>query len=145
MRRNRFKDIKLVLFDLDNTLFDHRNSLLKGILAVRSHLGIYAHNIEELASKYNRSLEQAYQKYLNGEISYEEKDRLKIIYYFQSLQMTEPTKAQIQDFVGVYESTYMANRRATSGSVHTLKELRKRGYRLGILTNGQIEDQTIKS
>jgi beta-phosphoglucomutase-like phosphatase (HAD superfamily) len=45
----------------------------------------------------------------------------------------------------LYKPSYRGNRRATPGSVETLVRLREHGYRLAIVSNGQIEDQAAKA
>ncbi|KAL6837385.1 HAD-like domain-containing protein [Trichoderma camerunense] len=44
----------------------------------------------------------------------------------------------------MYKAVYRKNRRATPGSIEALARLREYGYRIAIITNGQIEGQTAK-
>lgn len=45
----------------------------------------------------------------------------------------------------LYKPSYRGNRRATPGSVETLVRLREHGYRLAIVSDGQIETQAAKA
>ncbi|TDZ33638.1 Cytochrome P450 monooxygenase BOA7 [Colletotrichum spinosum] len=67
-----------VLFDLDNTIFDHYHSLKLAISSIQSNFdGIEQHDTQDLISKYNASLQKAYTEYLKNEITYEEADLKK--------------------------------------------------------------------
>mgnify|MGYP001604276379 CR=1 FL=1 len=63
-----------VLFDLDNTLFDHHYSVKKAISKQREPFGLGSFTASQLTDIYNSSLQVAYDRYLRKEISYEEKD-----------------------------------------------------------------------
>lgn len=135
-----------VLFDLDNTLFDHFHSVRSAIQAVRTDYPSLAERQDAgLIAIYNRCLQQAYDQYLRKEISYEEKDVHKIRLFFAELGLPEPNAEEVQRFRAKYDAAYMASRRATPGSVETLVRLKEHGYRLAIVSNGQIEDQRIKA
>ncbi|KAI1858433.1 uncharacterized protein JN550_012643 [Neoarthrinium moseri] len=137
--------VRTVLFDLDNTLFDHCHSLRCAISAVQeTYTSLEGHEPEELVVRYNAALQQAYDMYLRNEITYAETDTLKIQRFLRDLGLPEPGPDDIKAFRNTYKPAYRANRRSTPGSIETLTKLRKHGYRLGIVTNGQIEDQNAK-
>ncbi|CAJ0546958.1 Ff.00g015850.m01.CDS01 [Fusarium sp. VM40] len=136
----------VVFFDLDGTLFDHCHSLRLAISAVQSkYTGLAGKSVEELIDKYNIALQQAYDEYLNKVITYEEADVRKIHLFFAALYLPEPSLDEVREFRDVYKAVYRANRRATPGSIKTLARLREHGYRIAIITNGQIKDQTAKA
>ncbi|KAF5001975.1 hypothetical protein FDECE_10777 [Fusarium decemcellulare] len=137
---------RAVFFDLDSTLFDHRHSLTCAIAAVQKEYSSLAGKpLGELINKYDDSLNQAYNEYLCTKITYEEKDVRKIQLFFAAIGLPEPTTAEAQKFRNVYQPAYRLTRRATPGSIETLKRLRYHGYHLSIVTNGQIEDQKAKA
>jgi len=137
---------KVVLFDLDNTLFDHHHSLRSAISAVQEKYASLAGNKpEDLIARYNSALQRAYDKYLCKEITYEETDIIKIQLFFTQLGLPEPTPEEASEFRAIYKPAYRANRRATTGSIETLIRLREHGYRLAIISNGQSEDQQAKA
>ncbi|RYP79880.1 hypothetical protein DL769_002713 [Monosporascus sp. CRB-8-3] len=136
----------VVLFDLDNTLFDHNHSLRSAISAVQENYAYLAeHVLEELIARYNAALQQAYSQYLYKEITYEEADVMKVQLFFTGLGLPSPTPEEGRDFRATYKPAYRENQRATSGSIETLIRLRENGYRLAIVSNGQIDDQTAKA
>jgi FMN phosphatase YigB (HAD superfamily) len=56
---------KVVLFDLDNTLFDHYHSLRSAISAVQEkYASPGGNNLQDLIGKDNAALQRAYDKYL---------------------------------------------------------------------------------
>ncbi|KAJ4862675.1 haloacid dehalogenase-like hydrolase domain-containing protein [Trichoderma breve] len=138
--------MKVVFFDLDGTLFDHYHSLRLAIAAIqRNYNELKEKNIDELIDKYNLALQQAYDAYLDKVIAYEQADVQKIHLFFSSLGLPEPSLDEVQKFRGTYKAVYRKNRRATPGSIEALARLREHGYRIAIITNGQVEDQTAKA
>ncbi|KAF6814667.1 had-superfamily subfamily variant 1 [Colletotrichum sojae] len=116
--------VRAVLFDLDNTLFDHHHSLKCAISAVRARFEfLQKFNEEELVNIYDASLRRAYDDYLEQKISYEEKDLQKLHIFF-----------------GVPGQPKGDTRRNQGTGF-----LREVGYCIAIVTNGQIEDQTEKA
>ncbi|KAH8912842.1 HAD-like protein [Coniochaeta sp. PMI_546] len=137
---------KVVLFDLDNTLFDHHHSLRSAISAVQEkYPSLTGYTMKELVAKYNDVLQRAYDQYLAKSITYDETDGLKVRLFLTELGLPEPTPEEITEFRAVYKPAYRASRRATPGSIETLVRLRDAGYRLAIVTNGQKEDQAAKA
>lgn len=137
---------KVVYFDLDGTLFDHDHSLQHAISAIRKrYTALAERTVEELIEWYNASHQQAYDAYLDKVIPYEEADTRKIRLFFASLGLPEPSLEEVQQFRDAYEAVYRANRRTTAGSVEALVRLREHGYYIGIITNGQVQDQTDKA
>ncbi|KAL4730865.1 hypothetical protein ACLX1H_002907 [Fusarium chlamydosporum] len=137
---------KLILFDLDNTLFDHYHSLNCAISAIQERYpGLADIETQTLIEQYNNSLQQAYDRYLKRFITYKEKDTVKVKLFFQGLGLPEPSSQCVIDFRATYQPAYRASRRATPGSIELLTQLRKLGYVTAIVTNGQTEDQSAKA
>ncbi|PON22335.1 hypothetical protein TGAM01_v208818 [Trichoderma gamsii] len=114
---------KVIYFDLDGTLFDHDHSLRQAISAIHK--------------KYSAPTEKT--------IEGNKADTRKIHLIFRSLGLPKPSLDEVQQVRDAYRALYRANRRPTAGSVETLVRLRERGYRIGIITNGQIQGQTEKA
>ncbi|KAK6227630.1 had-superfamily subfamily variant 1 [Colletotrichum tabaci] len=105
----------------------------------------YWENTQYLISKYNASLQKAYDEYLRHEITYEEADSRKVRLFFGEVGLPEPDDQQLSEFRSVYKPAYRKSRRATPGSVEMLVRLREHGFRLAIVTNGQLKDQLEKA
>ncbi|KAH7245534.1 HAD-like domain-containing protein [Fusarium tricinctum] len=127
--------VRVVFFDLDGTLFDHKHSLRLAISAIqKKYTGLVGKGIEDLIDQYNIALQLAYDEYLD-----------KIHLFFSALGLPEPSLDEVREFRDGYKVVYRANRRATPGSIEALSRLREHGYRIAIITNGQIEDQADKA
>ncbi|KAL7929526.1 HAD-like domain-containing protein [Trichoderma chlorosporum] len=111
----------------------------------RKYTALAGTNVNELINQYNLALQQSYDAYLNKVITYEEADIRKIHLFFTSLGLPEPSLDEVQEFRGAYKAVYRENRRATPGSIQVLARLREHGYRIAIITNGQVEDQAAKA
>ncbi|KAI1018502.1 hypothetical protein LB503_005588 [Fusarium chuoi] len=136
----------MVFFDLDNTLFNHRQSIYSAMSAVRTVLPLPREiPLDVLVDKYNEALDHVYDQYLRNEIAHEDQDSVKVKLFFKSLDLEEPDSECIVRFRSVYKRIYRANRRAMPGSIETLRSLRKNGYRTAIITNGPTEIQVEKA
>ncbi|KAF4957450.1 hypothetical protein FGADI_3086 [Fusarium gaditjirri] len=136
----------VVFFDLDNTLFDHKQSLDSAISAVQGVFPLL-HDIplKVLAEKYNDALNHVYDKYLRNELAREDQDAEKVKLFFKSLDLEEPDTECIQHFRNVYKTAYRNNRSAMPGSIEVLARLRENGYLTAIITNGPTESQIEKA
>lgn len=135
-----------IFFDLDNTLFDHFNSLRHAISVVRSKFDyLEEFTTDKLSAKYNAALQSSYDAYLRREITHGEVEELKVVTFFQDAGFPQPSLEEIRKFRDIYRPVYRANCRATPGSIETLCRLREHGYKLAIITNGQVEDQKAKA
>ncbi|KAI1012478.1 hypothetical protein LB504_008478 [Fusarium proliferatum] len=136
----------MVFFDLDNTLFDHKQSLFSAMSAVRTTFPLF-HEIplDVLADKCNEALNHVYDQYLRNEIAHEDQDSEKVKLLFKSLGLEEPDSECIARFRSAYKTIYRAKRSAMPGSIETLRSLRKNGYRTAIITNGPTESQIEKA
>lgn len=135
-----------IFFDLDNTLFDHQNSLRHAIIAVRQNFThLQGFTVDELVAKYDEILRWHYDAYLRGEIPHDDVDERKTMAFLNAVDFPEPTSWTRVIFRGIYRKAYRDNRRATPGSRETLRFLRGHGCKLAILTNGRTEEQSAKA
>ncbi|KAL7900208.1 HAD-like domain-containing protein [Trichoderma sp. SZMC 28014] len=134
---------QFIYFDLDGTLFDHDHALRNAISAIhKKYNALTERTFEELMEQYGDSL--AYDEYLDKVIPYEEADTRKVQLFFETLGLPQPGLEEVQQLRDTYRAVYRANRRPTAGSVEVLVRLREHGYLIGIITNGQVEDETDK-
>ncbi|KAG4266523.1 hypothetical protein FPRO04_11128 [Fusarium proliferatum] len=136
----------MVFFDLDNTLFNHQQSIYYAMSAVRILLPLPREiPLDVFVDKYNEALDLVYNQYLRNEIAHEDQDSAKVKLFFKSLDLEEPDSECIARFRSVYKRTYRGKRKAMPGSIETLRSLRKNGYRTAIITNGPTEIQIEKA
>ncbi|RFN41776.1 had-superfamily subfamily variant 1, partial [Fusarium flagelliforme] len=135
----------LIIFDLDKTLSDHDYPTRCALTAVQEqHPDFKDVSAQKLIDTYNKSLDEAYNKWLHGKIGYYEKDVEKFKLLYKYLGMPELTDDDMESFKNTYKPTHRSCRRATPGSIETLVKLRDLGYRIGIITNGPTNGQIRK-
>lgn len=124
----------VVLFDLDDTLFDHRRAVDDGILAhlSSSDLGIVRrwHELEE----------EHYPRYLSGELDLYEQRRVRV----RALAGEFPSDAAADAW---YADYYLEYKRAWSlfgDAIPCLDALDAAGIRVGVITNGDAGFQQEK-
>ncbi len=136
--------IKAVLFDLDETLYDHQHSVetMLRVLAVRwPPLGQVP--LPELFGRYQRLLDAMHPRVMAGEITPEQSNRLRMRELLKTVGV-EPTDEELQDFRPVAGDAYRANRRAVPGAIALLAELRRRTVKIGVVTNNFVDEQMRK-
>lgn len=136
--------IDTILFDLDKTLFDHKYSLERTIAVLREEFSLQEFQLDKLISNYDDALQEAFDRYLANEISYEEKDLEKVKLFYEKLGLPILDEAAVKAFLKLQKKTYQEDLRATPGSIETLIWLRENAYKIGVVTNGQEEEQMQK-
>ena len=135
--------MKVILFDLDDTLFDHRHSRRCGLKALQAmHPGLMTVPLEELEKEHEKQLQTNYNKTLDGQLSVAdarlERIRLLSLQYGLHLDLENAKRA-----VDHYRNIYEANRRAVAGAKSLLQHLRGR-VKTGVITNGFVAAQRDK-
>jgi HAD superfamily hydrolase (TIGR01549 family) len=135
--------IRAVLFDLDDTLFDHKHSRLCGLAALQIKFPkLQAVPLEELEREHEKLLSLDYHLVLDGKISMLDgtATRIKKLYlsYVQGFSEQEAKEAG-----DLYNSVYMKNRQSVPGSVELLKYV-KQSAKVGVVTNGLVNAQIEK-
>lgn len=132
----------VVLFDLDDTLFDHRDSVRQGIEAHRVSLGLPGHPAEEFA-RWNALEEHHYHRYLTGELDFLEQRRARARGFVEphGHVLADPeADAWFEAYLQHYERSWQLHPDAAA----VLDRMDARGIRLGIITNGDIAFQSAK-
>ncbi len=136
--------ITTVLFDLDETLSDHSYSLDRAFRGIQDEYpAMREQEMALLKDLYRESLDETFVGFINGEITHQEARRQRVARFFEKLG-SPIQDADIDPFLSRYSEIYMSDRRATVGSINTLKILRERGYKIGIVSNGAEDVQTEK-
>jgi len=135
--------MRVVLFDLDDTLFDHQYCSRAGLVAVqRTHVGRIPGLIDELETTYQMLLEQWHEKVLDGSISIDEA-RVERFRVLLSGEQTVATDAESQAAARCYRDAYDAAYRPVPGSIELLQRV-KAERRIGIVTNHVVSEQVKK-
>ncbi|GFZ29859.1 HAD family hydrolase [Clostridium zeae] len=132
----------MIFFDLDGTLLDHKGSEL---LAVKAFYEQYKRALRLEEESFYKIWGQASDKYFNiylkGEMTFKEQriERIKYIFSFSKIIVTDEEAKEIFE---VYLKMYEENWKSFEDVISCLQGLRK--YRLGIITNGDLEQQCLK-
>lgn len=133
-----------VLFDLDDTLVDHRGAADRGVRAWLAGLGLAQTptELEELVERWFVLEARHYERAQRREISYLEQRRTRIREFLPSWDLADDALADdvFAGFLGCYQSAWRAFGDAAAAIERALTD----GLRVGILTNGERAIQTEK-
>ena len=138
MRRYR-----TVLFDLDDTLFDHRHANVFALTRLRElHPSFQRVDPETLERHYMGLLDQIFPRVLSGEITIQESRRLRFHRLLEEYGGSEAA-ADATSVAAEYIQHYRDNWRPVPGALELLDALRSH-VRIGIITSGIISEQSDK-
>ncbi|MFQ5865565.1 MAG: YjjG family noncanonical pyrimidine nucleotidase [bacterium] len=128
------ENIKIIFFDLDNTLFDHRRAEQSALRILLHHPPeIFASvDEEQFIRVYDKNNGIVWKKLAQGEISSQELKILRFQMTFDDLRITTANAEEISER---YLEIYTKQNFASPNVYETLKYL-KPNYELGILSNG---------
>lgn len=137
--------VKAVLFDMDDTLYDHRHARRAGLRALQQVEPV-------LAGKPLVVLDHAYERLfttdhasrvLTGRLSLEASRRSRMAIFLN--QFGAPaSRARVQELVDLRLAEYFRRRRAVPGAPELLRALRGLGLPVGVVTNNLRSEQEEK-
>lgn len=133
----------VVLFDLDDTLFAHREAVERGIASHLAGSGIDIAGPDEVA-RWNHLEEHHYHRYLSGELDYLGQRRVRAREFVAPHGVNLPDDAAAEHWFEDYLHHYRAAWRLHEDTLPCLDVLAARGIRTGIITNGDPDFQTAK-
>jgi putative hydrolase of the HAD superfamily len=132
---------RAVLFDLDDTLFDHRRSARAALQAV--HLRHAADlDYAEFERHHGIYLEEMHVEVLAGRIGLDDARRERFRKVFLALGVSLDPQ-QVDAVASAYRAGYMTSRLALEGAAELLTALRPHA-RIAIVTNNLLEEQQDK-
>jgi putative hydrolase of the HAD superfamily len=138
------KELKAVLFDLDDTLFDHRNSSREGLRAVWKRYTCFQDlTIDEFELEHLRLLEKIhFSEVLVGKLSLEEAraERFKHAFLNQGVEVDFHTASNA---ASIYRNNYQFHRRRVKGAEELLRSLHGK-VKIGVVSNNIIREQEDK-
>ena len=132
-----------VLFDLDDTLFDHRHSVYHGLAIVTGrHECFQGWRLDEVEKIYSEMLEEQHLKVLKGALSSEEArvERFRQLFSMAGLNVSTDETQAASD---AYLKAYKAARRTVPGALPLVKKL-KQTVKVAVITNNLVEEQEEK-
>lgn len=130
-------------FDLDGTLFDHVGAAEEAVSEFVADLGCEP-TAEHVAAWFTLEATH-FESWRAGRMSFVEQRRRRLQEFLPLLGVAAPEGDDLLDgLFGTYLLLYRRAWRAFPGATAVLEDLRGRGVRLGILTNGSEEQQRDK-
>ncbi|MFM9876801.1 MAG: HAD family hydrolase [Rhodoglobus sp.] len=133
----------VVLFDLDDTIFAHRQAVERGIASHLASSGVTTVDPGEIA-RWTELEERHYHRYLTGELDYlgQRRARARDFGAPYGLRFTHDSEAE--GWFEEYLDHYRAAWSLYDDTLPCLDALTQRGMRLGIITNGDKDFQQAK-
>lgn len=133
--------MRAVLFDLDDTLFDHRRSARAALMDVHRAHG-RGTTYDDFERAHTRYLEEMHIEVLAGRIGLEDARRERFRRVFGSLGV-ELGDRDVELTAAAYRDGYKLARRALAGAAELLEAVRRHA-RVAIVTNNLLEEQQDK-
>lgn len=127
----------LVLFDIDDTLLDHRAAGQSAAAHLHENIGASV-SLEEFLAKWHATMELHFARYLAGEISYQRQGRDRVKEMVDSTLSDETADHVFAGYVASYEASWSLY----SDVLPCLDSLAQ--HRLGVISNGQGVQQRRK-
>ena len=137
------KSRKTVLFDLDETLFDHSYSVAHSMeLLRRDHECLQTKPLEEILAEHRRLLEEMHIDVLAGRLHPDQARilRMRGIFRFCQADVSDELALEV---AALHRQRYREVQRAIPGAVDLLKALKDVAL-IGIVTNNFLEEQRAK-
>jgi putative hydrolase of the HAD superfamily len=132
--------LKAVLFDLDDTLYDHRHSCRCALEAIRESLpALWPVSVGELETGHNALLDKYHAGVLAGSLTLDEARLARFSELLGGYGMIDPVV--VASTVRLYRETYVRSEQLVDGALAALDGLRAAGFRLGLVTNNTVAEQ----
>ena len=135
---------KAVLFDLDDTLYDHLQSARQGLIALsRRHPALLEVPIPVLEERYSQALEQLHLQMLSGDLTQTEARTRRMQQFFGSFQISLTDEVALAEHeLFRYDSDQAFE--FVQGAEEILRRLRELEMRMAIVTNNLVSEQINK-
>jgi HAD superfamily hydrolase (TIGR01549 family) len=135
--------VTTILFDLDDTLFDHAGTARAALAATAARRPtLQGVPVETLYQHYSELLEEVHPLVMTGRISYLEARQQRFARLLAPYEPT-PTAAEVTQLAEQHYGHYQQLRRPMAGALALLQAL-KPAYKIGIVTNNRTAEQQEK-
>ena len=135
--------MRAFLFDLDDTLFDHRHCTREALVVVRDYLApLGTLTTQVLEERHSIVLEEMHQRVIAGELDVDaaRKERFRRLVEMHGVT---PAVDELERAAAAYRSAYLGARRAVDGAADLLEALRPHG-KIAIISNNVTVEQREK-
>jgi len=132
---------RAVLFDLDDTLFDHRRSARAALTGLHSSHG-RGIDLDAFEREHTKFLDLMHLEVLAGRVGLDDarRERFRRVFLAFDIVLDE---ANVDAVASAYRAGYMSARRPLDGAADLLLAVRRHA-RIGIVTNNLLEEQQDK-
>ncbi|MFD2787345.1 HAD family hydrolase [Hymenobacter rubripertinctus] len=136
-------NVTTILFDLDDTLFDHTATARAALAATAAQRpSLRAVPAQVLYQRYSDLLEELHPRVMSGEIPYLDARALRFRRLL-ALYEAEPSAAELAALAEQHYGHYRQVRQAVPGALALLRRL-KPDYKIGVVTNNRTAEQQQK-
>lgn len=135
--------IKYVFFDLDDTLIDNKKAQDLACEYLYNYFNFSTNvNLSDFLETWNYLSEYYYQAYARKEITFQEQRNLRIKDLFSKYNLEMDREPQ--EIFSLYLKLYEENWCLYDDVLDTLNKLNDLGYKIGIISNGNLKQQQEK-
>jgi putative hydrolase of the HAD superfamily len=140
-----YMPLRGVLFDMDDTLFDHTYSTDQALAALRVEESTFAAwPPHELRERHSAVLETLHAEVLSFRLSIPEAREERFRRLFTDAAAAPPPPGRAMQLADVYRLSYRASWRPVAGAMDLLTSLRADNLIIAIVTNNLVAEQTEK-
>ncbi|MFD2796783.1 HAD family hydrolase [Promicromonospora vindobonensis] len=132
--------LKVVLFDLDDTLVDQEGASRAALLGWLPELGLDLDDLDELVTAWGIIAEDAYGRYQRREITFAGQRRVRVREFLGA----DATDDEADELFTGYLTRYERAWTAFDDAVPALRRVRDAGLVVALLTNGDAAHQRLK-
>ena len=136
---------RAVLFDLDDTLFDHNHATSRATASLRDSEPAFAvWSPEELRRRHSEVLELIHKEVISGRMAIDEARRERFRRLLVDAGGDDAAVGRAAELAAWYRRAYEQNWRAVHGAMELLQALKARGLSVVIVTNNLTSEQELK-
>jgi putative hydrolase of the HAD superfamily len=134
----------MIFFDIDGTLLDYDYAEREGILAFfRSDPYLFSFSEQQANEVWKHLSSKYFEGFLANKLSFQEQKRLRMIELFKMVKINL-TNEETDEKFRKYFSFYKENWKAYTDVREVLDKLKEKGYLLGVISNGDYQQQVEK-